>query len=38
MSNHIIAFESDAGTTRPLGFGFNGGEGATYQFFFYIIT
>jgi carboxypeptidase Q len=27
--NHILAFESDAGTTKPYGFGFTGGKKAT---------
>jgi len=25
LKNHIIAFESDLGSTTPYGFGFNGG-------------
>ena len=29
---HILAFESDAGNTKPYGFGFDGNTEATYTF------
>jgi carboxypeptidase Q len=29
LSKHVIAFESDKGTTKPFGFGFSGGPKAT---------
>lgn len=29
LAKHILAFESDEGTTKPYGFGFNGGSKAT---------
>ncbi len=29
MPNHVVAFESDSGTTIPYGFGFSGGPNAT---------
>jgi len=29
MPNHVVAFESDLGNTKPYGFGFTGGSNAT---------
>jgi carboxypeptidase Q len=35
---HILAFESDLGTTKPWGFGFTGNPEATYEFIYLYIN
>ena len=36
IPKHVLAFESDEGTTKPYGFGFKGEPNAQYIFYKYV--